>query len=857
MANRIRKIKKWLSKIFLAALIGGTLVLVFAALLISDLPNPEEFQSRQVAQSTKMYDRTGTILLYEIHGEEKRTVIPFEAITNQVKWATIAIEDSNFYKNPGFDLRGILRAIFKNFLSGEFSQGGSTITQQLARNAFLSSEKTVTRKIKELIVALELEKRYSKDEILSLYLNQIPYGSNAYGIEAAAQTFFNKSAADLTLPEAALLANLPRATSYYSPYGKHLDELLKRKDLALERMEKLGYISKKEKESAQKIKLEFAPLLSGIKAPHFVIEVQEYLNQKYGEEFVRSAGLRVITTLDWGLQQSAEKIVLDGADRNKELYKGYNSALVAQDAATGQILALVGSKDYFGSPEPENCAPGKDCRFEGNFDVASQGLRQPGSAMKPFAYLAAFKKGYSPDTVIFDLPTEFAADEPDCPLVNIDFSKEAPNPDGGQSPDRGFGKCFHPQNFDEKFRGPVTMRQALGQSINVPAAKTLYLAGIDNLLALAKDFGITTLTERSRYGLSLVLGGGEIILKELVNAYSMLAQEGLKHPQTMILSITDATGNLIEEYKDNPVKVIEPQYPRLINDILTDIDVRAGLFQNSLPLTIFSGHEVALKTGTTNDYRDAWAIGYTPDLVVGVWAGNNDNTPMEKHGSSILAAVPIWSPFMREALKNRPLVPFNKPDPIISPKPMLNKDYIAHYKVGSQEYPQVHEILYYLDKNNPLGPAPARPEQNPQFKNWEDPVLEWAEKNIPNFREQYNQPLPLGAQTESEIAPIAANINITSPKNGGFIIVADKRGLDAELRGSIKVQAEISSQNEISKIQLLFNNEAVDEKNGNFGKSLSYQFNFSPKKIELQNSLKIKVTDSSNNETTKEIILFK
>ena len=809
------------------------------AVILKDLPNPEQFANRQIIQSTKIFDRTGQVLLYEIHGEEKRTAVSFEEIPNYVKWATIAIEENNFYNNPAFDIKGIVRAFIANILSGEFSQGGSTITQQLARNAFLTPEKTVTRKIKELIVALELEKQYSKNEILNLYLNQIPYGGNAYGIEAAAQTFFNKHAEDLNLSESALLASLPRATSYYSPWGKHLDELMKRKNLALEKMSELKYITEKEKEAAKKFPLEFAPQAIGIKAPHFVLEVQDYLNQKYGEDFIRTAGLNVITTLDWNLQQLAEKAVKSGADRNTELYKGYNAALVAQHATSGQIIALVGSKDYFGEPEPENCTPGKDCRFEGNFNVATQGLRQPGSAMKPLAYVTAFQKGYSPDTIVFDLPTEFAASNPDCPL-EVEFIKkeETSMPDKNQ--------CFHPENFDGKFRGPVKLRTALAQSINVPASKVLYLAGIDNTLKTARDFGITTLTERSRYGLSLVLGGGEIILKELVGAYSVFAQEGLRHQQTLILKITDSQGKILEEYKDEAVQIIDAQYPKLINDILTDPEERAGLFSSSLPLTIFPGHEVALKTGTTNDYRDAWAIGYTPDLVVGVWAGNNDNIPMQQRGSSILAAVPIWSAFLKEALINKPLIAFNKPEPVLNQKAVLRGEYITNYKVGDKIFPHLHEILYYVNKNAPLEPAPADPEKDPQFENWEIPVLHWAEKNIPNFLSNYNQPVPASAKTESEINSLKSGLDLLSPKNGDFIKSQE-----------IAVSAKLESQFGIKDIQLFFNNELIDRQLGNFGQLFNYQFNLAPKKLELQNSLKIKFTDSLNNEIVKEIIIFK
>lgn len=822
-------IKKFSFIIFLGLSLIAAGAVVFAA-IFNDLPRPEEFENRKINQSTKIYDRTGEVLLYEIHGEEKRTVVPFEEIPDYVKKAALTVEDQNFYNHPAFDWKGIIRAIAVNFLKGEVVQGGSTITQQLAKNAFLSREKTLVRKIKELVVAFELEKKYSKDEILNLYLNQIPYGGNAYGIEAAAQTFFRKSTKNLNLAEAVLLASLPKAPTYYSPWGSHLNELLARKDYFLEQMQQLGYINEEEKNRSQKTKLEFAPKATGIKAPHFVLTVQDYLNKKYGEDFVESSGLNVITTLDWNLQQLAEKAVLEGSERNKNLYKGHNAALVAQHATSSQIVALVGSKDYFADPEPENCVPGKDCRFEGNFNVAVQGLRQPGSAMKPLAYISAFKKGYSPETIVFDVPTEFAADNSKCP-PEVDFKNEEK-------------ECFHPQNFDEKFRGPVSLRNSLAQSINIPSVKTLYLAGIDNTLKIAKDFGITTLTERSRYGLSLVLGGGEVTLIDLVGAYSVFAQEGVKNPQIIVLKITDSKGKVLEEYRNNSYQVIEPQYARLINDILSDVKARSPLFQNSLSLTVYPGHEVALKTGTTNDYRDAWAIGYTPDLVVGVWAGNNDNTAMEKQGSSILAAVPIWNTFLKEALKNKPLITFNKPEPVFSKKSMLRGESAVKYKIGEKIYPQIHNILYYVDKNNPQGDWPSNPEKDSQFLNWETAVLNWAKNNIPNFI-TYNYPLPDGLEENSESANLQSTISFLSPQNGEFI------------KTQINVRAQIASPIEIKDIELFFNNQSIDKKTASFGASALYQFNFLPKNIELQNSLKIKITDSAGNQNEKEIILFK
>ncbi len=842
---RLRNWKRYLKYLKLSYIgfsaIGLFIIgLFYLFLLIKDLPSGDFLTNRQIFQSTRIYDRTGEVLLYEIHGEEKRTLIPFSEIPETTKQAAIAIEDANFYNHGAVDWKGIIRALGVNVIQGRISQGGSTITQQLVKKAFLTDDRTITRKVKELALSIKLEKQFSKDEILNLYLNQIPYGSNAYGIEAAAKTFFGKSAKELNLAESALLASLPRAPSYYSPFGTHVEDLMARKNLVLEKMFQSGYIDEKQKTTAQKIELVFEPNYTGIKAPHFVLMVQEYLNNKYGEDFVRTSGLKVITTLDWNLQQVAEKSVSDGASRNTELYAGHNAALVAEDANTGQILSLVGSKDYFGNPEPENCAVGDSCKFEGNFNVATQGLRQPGSALKPFAYLSAFIKGFTPDTIVFDVPTEFAYNNPDCPLV-FDIKNEIhtiPENPEEETLDKG---CFHPRNFDEQFRGPVTLQKALAQSINVPAIKTLYLAGIDAMLRLTKDFGITTLTERSRYGLSLVLGGGEVKLIDITHAYSVLAQEGIKHTQTLVMKITNNDGRILEEYGDRPIKVAEPQYVQMINNILSDPDLRAPLFQNSLGLTIFPNQDVALKTGTTNDYRDAWAMGYSRSLVVGVWAGNNDNTPMQKKGSSLLAAIPIWNSFMSEALKNRPTEPFTRPDGLFTEKPILKGQYLVNYSANGQIYPQIHDILYYVDRNDPLGPAPSHPEEDSQFQNWEEPVINWAKANISNFDQLYNKPIPNNAQPESGNSSLI--LNISSPVNGGFV------------SNSIRVIADIQSAVAIKKIEVFFNNFLLDQILSP-GTNYSYNKTFNIQ-ADLQNILRMIVVDNSGNKSEKEIILYR
>ena len=671
-------------------------ILFFVAILYfsTQIPTIQEISSQQISQSTKIYDRTGTVLLYEIGNGERRTVVSFDQIPQSVKDATLAIEDQNFYNEPAFDIKGIFRAAWADITTGSISQGGSTITQQLARTAFLSLNRTFTRKIKELILAIKLSEYYSKDEILGLYLNEAPYGPNISGVEEASEDYFGIPIQNVNLAQAAVIASLPQAPSYYSPWGSHVDELLARQRLVLQQMYNTGKITQAQLNDALNYKITFLPQTAsgiGIKAPHFVQAVENYLVQKYGEDLVDRGGLKVITTLDWNLQQAAQTAVTDGVARDKQLYDSTNGALVAQDPQTGQILALVGSVDYF------------DTKNDGNFNVATQGLRQPGSSLKPFVYLTGFQEGYTPNTVLFDVPTEFSTD-PSCPAVP-DYNTTNP-------------KCFHPVDFEGTFVGPINIRDSLAQSVNIPAVKMLYLVGESNAITTMENFGITTLGNPSQYGLSLVLGGGAVHLIDLTEAYSVLAADGVKHTQTMILSVQDSNGKVLESYQDQSTQVADSQSVRLINDVLSDAQARAPLFQASQNLTVFPGYDVALKTGTSNDYRDAWAMGYTPSLVVGVWAGNNNNAPMQRNGSSILAAVPMWSQFMQAAL---PLVPnetFPRPNQITPTNPALDGQYL-----DANGNP--HSILYFVDKNNPTGPQPTNPSTDPQFKNWEVGVQNW------------------------------------------------------------------------------------------------------------------------------------
>ena len=740
---------------FLSYFVFWGIIFVFASIILfiftffyysRYLPDPNAWQDRKVIESTKIYDRENKTLLYEIHGEEKRTVIAFNDIPQIVKNATIVAEDAEFYNHSGINFRGILRAVLADIRDKKILEGGSSITQQLIKNAYLSPERTFSRKIKELILAIALEKKYSKDEILNFYLNQIPYGSNSYGIEAAAQAYFNKPAKELNLAEAVYLSALPKAPSYYSPYGSHGDELKARANYILDRLYDLKYISKKDRDGAEETTVDFALKETGIIAPHFVMFVREYLNGKYGEDFVEKSGLKVTTALDLDLQNIAERVVKEGAEKNK-IYNAKNAALTAINPETGQILAMVGSKNYDGEPEPDGCEPGKNCEFDPNVNIATR-LRQPGSAFKPFAYAAAIANGYTPSTIIWDVQTEF---NPLCSWNGI--AESGVNQE----------TCYKPKNYDGRFRGPVTLKQALANSLNVPSVKVLYLAGINNAINTAENMGITTLKDRSRYGLSLVLGAAEVKLLDMVSAFGVFSQDGVRKEPVGILKVEDGSGRILEEYKEQSQRVIDEQAAREINDILSDNNARAPMFGLYSPLSL-GEIPAAAKTGTTQDpndetkARDAWIIGYTPSLVAGVWVGNNNNNPIEKGGAGVAAAGPIWHDFMIQALKDKPIKLFSKPEPVISEKPILNGQYQISVKLKinknngllatdktppelaeEKSFAEIHEILWWLNKNDPRGPAPENPESDPQFKNWELSLQNWLSNN---YETAYYNKLP-------------------------------------------------------------------------------------------------------------------
>lgn len=713
-AKRILTWKNF-KKFFLYSFFGfSSFILLLFAWFAKDLPSPNKINSRLLAESTKIFDRNGN-LIYEIHGDKNRTLISFEEMPKYIKDATVAIEDKEFYKHKGFSFRGIARA-FTGVIEGKNRGGGSTITQQFVKNALLTSERTYSRKIKELILSTEIEIVYSKNDILKMYLNEIPYGSNAYGIEAASKTYFGKSAKDLTLAESATLAAMPKAPTYYSPYGSHKDQLLARKDLVLDKMAEQNLISEEEAEKAKEEKLAFTKRQESITYPHFVMYVKEKLVEKYGEKLVEEGGLRVTTTIDPEKQKLAEDIISNKAPQLVKKYGASNASLVSVDPKTGQILAMVGSVDYFNEA------------IDGNVNVAIRD-RQPGSSFKPFAYATAWKKDkYGPGTPMFDLRTDF----------------------GGTPP-------YKPENYDGREHGLQTMRSSLAQSLNIPSVKALYMAGVKETIDTAHDMGITTLNQDpSHYGLSLVLGGGEVKLLDMTSSFGVFANKGEKKDVTPILKVENSKGKILEEYKDKKGKqVLDPQIAYLTSSVLSDNSARAPIFGSNSPLTFGKSRPVAAKTGTTQEWRDAWTIGYTPSLVTGVWAGNNDNSVMKKGADGVYVAAPLWNEFMTKALAGTPVEQFEKPQGIkkVTLDKVTGKKTMEGSETVTDEFPSWYKLEkassgkgYKINKvDGKLATEDCPPEavetiyspqvqaeippKDPAYPRWIKPIAAWAKSH--------------------------------------------------------------------------------------------------------------------------------
>lgn len=607
------------TKISLAILAVLFITFLYTSFILNaayQLPSPDRLISQSTPLTTEFYDRSGR-LLYRLYEGRNRSLVELDELPKYLVDATVAIEDKNFYKHGGVDFEAIIRAVIHNIKS-QSQEGASTITQQLIKNSLLTPEKTYVRKIKEVILALWTETKYSKSQILKMYFNETPYGGPTWGIKAASETYFGKEPKSLSLAESAFLAGLPASPTEFSPYGTHPELGMERQKQVLRRMVEEKYITQAQEQEALSDKLTFLPPQDNIHAPHFVFFIKDILSQIYGPRVISQGGLKITTTLDLNLQEEVEKIVTDEVNNLSSLNVKNGAAMVI-DPKTGQILAMVGSKDFY-----EN-------QF-GNFNVAIA-LRQPGSSIKPINYATAFKQGYSPGNTILDAPTVFK-DE--------------------------WGNAYAPQNYDGTFHGPVSIRQALGSSLNIPAVKMLATIGVFNMIQTAKDLGITTFTDPNRYGLSLTLGGGEVKMIEMVGTYGAFSQGGKLNKPIGILKVTDSSGNTLEEYQKAEKQVVTAEVAYLINSILSDNNARSIAFGVNSLLNLPG---VAVKTGTTDSKRDNWTFGYTPDFVVGVWVGNNDNSPMDPRlTSGITGAAPIWNKITQVMLQTHPSLGFTQPE---------------------------------------------------------------------------------------------------------------------------------------------------------------------------------------------------
>lgn len=646
----------------------GILFFIFSFIFLfawyaKELPSPDKVVRRE-GFATKIYDRNEN-LLYDVFREQRRVPVDISEVPEHLKNATVAIEDKSFYQHKGFDPKGIMRAVY-NIVVYRRLQGGSTITQQLVKNVLLTPQRTLLRKLKEFILAVQIESRYTKDQILQMYLNEAPYGGTAWGVGAAAEIYFGKKVRDLNLVESAFLAGLPQRPSYYSPFNNEEKNYIGRTYQVLRRMREDGYITSEQEEEAKKQleEMEFTSSSVAFKAPHFVMYVKKQLEEKYGEEVVEGGGLRVITTLDLKVQEEAQKIVKEEIAKVEKVYHITNGAAVVINPQTGEILAMVGSKDY------------NDPNYDGKVNVTLS-LRQPGSTIKPVTYVTGFRKGYTPATLLMDTPTVF---------------KIPGQPD------------YKPVNYDGKFHGPMQVRYALGNSINIPAIKMLAIVGIKDMLSMAYDMGISSLEPSEenlkRLGLSVTLGGGEVRLLELTTAYSAFANGGLKVEPVSILKVTDSKGRVLEEVKPTPKKrVLKEEEAFLISHILSDNSARLISFGPSSALVV-PGRMVAVKTGTTNDRRDNWTVGWTPQVIVGVWVGNNDNSPMKGLVSGISGAAPIWRRIIQFVLKDKPNVEFKPPKGIVTAEVDIVSGYRAHDGFPSR-------MEYFIKGTEPQGEDPA------------------------------------------------------------------------------------------------------------------------------------------------------
>lgn len=763
--------RAFLTNLFLLAAVGAVgLFVVFGGLFLfmgGSLPNPNALQDRSVAQSTKIYDRTGDHLLFEIYVDEKRTLVPLDTLPQDLIDGVIATEDTKFYTHMGIRPLSILRAVVYGMLPNRRVEGTSTLTQQLVKNAILTNERSLLRKVKEIILSLRLEQKYTKEEILQIYFNEIPYGSTNYGVESAAQSYFGKAASEMTLAESATLAGLPQSPTTYL---NNPDKLKERRDFVLRRMFEEGYISEEEKIVAQAEPLTLSRSVEDIVAPHFVFYVRELLQEQfdYSDREIEEGGLKVITSIDYDLQKIAEEEVSKAVEERGESFNFSNAALVAIDPKTGEILSMVGSHDYF------------DEESDGAVNVAIR-ARQPGSSIKPMVYTAMFEAGYTPNTVLYDVETDFPSDV----------------------------GTYHPRNYDLKEHGPVTVRKALQGSLNIPAVKALYLVGIDAFLNFAEKMGYSTFTDRSRFGLAVVLGGGEVTLLDHTSAFATLANEGVKHDPVSILRVEDSRGEVQYEWKSTEgQKVIDANVARMTTDVLSDDASRQYAFGAGSALTL-PGRPVAAKSGTTNDYRDGWLMGYTPSIAMGVWGGNNDNSKMARGAGGSSVAGPIWNAVMRQYLTGKPVEVFNGPaipklgkpalDGEIGNTQTLTIDRITGLLATDETpvrlreqktYVTHHSILFYVDRQNITGPVPGVDSTDPQYSNWEAAVQDWVVRQMVELGETFVNEQPPTEFDDVHVARNIPDIRIEQPTDGNL----GSR--------SFTVEARVSAHREISRVEV-------------------------------------------------------
>lgn len=823
-AHKVRRVKRrgFFRTLFkwgiYAGIFGGIIAAISIFAISLSLPDPDKLTDRVVEQSTKIFDKTGEHLLYEIFANQKRTLIELEDLPEYAVQATIAIEDKHFYEHKGVRWISIARALFNNAIGRRTGSGGaSTLTQQLVKNAIVGDERSYLRKLKEAILAQQIEKTFNKQQILKLYFNEIPYGSSNYGIQAASQAYFGVDASDITVAQAATLAALPKAPTRYL---NDFDALKIRRDFVLDLMAQQGFIDGTSAAVAQQEPVEIREKLEGIQAPHFVLYVKEQLTELFGEKLIETGGLSVRTSLDFDIQEIAQEEIEKGCEHNAAFNQASNASMVAINPRTGEIVAMVGSCDYFND------------EIDGQVNVALR-PRQPGSSLKPLVYMTGFEKGFTPSTILYDAFTNFASS----------------------------GKPYAPNNYNGEELGPVTTRKALQGSLNIPAVKMLYLAGVRDVLENAAKMGYQTLTDPDRYGLSLVLGGAEVKLLEHVTGYATLASEGKFHDPISILEVRDDQGVLFEQKPDKGKQVLDKDLTALITSVISDDNARAYAFGAGGVLSL-RDRPVAAKTGTTNDYRDGWTLGYTPSLAAGVWVGNNDNTPMRRGVGGSVGAGPIWNGFMRRALEGKSVESFPKPPKQKAKKPVLNGtaeggvpvriDRVSG-KLATEHTPeelidevlflQPHSILHYVNKNDPDGAVPSNPGSDPQYSAWEEGVKVWIEKQAAAAEEegrelQFKLGEPPTEEDDIHDTALRPTLSVSAPAAGA---VLKERVIETDIA--------VSAPRGVAKVLYLLDDQLI-------GKSEGYPFSIYYENDELTNGehiLKVKAYDDVSNITIVEV----